>query len=1056
MNNPEMFQQKISLDIWRDKYRWKDEEHPHHSFARVCDGVYQKDTSQTERDKVNGFMREGWWNPAGRIHAGAGTPKIVTWINCLKGDTELYTKEHGNITLKEAASKGVVSVLTSAGWIEAPIRAYGVQPLNKITFKPGRVSHRSKIVHATAKHRWLTLSGETDDLRIGMKVLSCNTPIDAEAEEYRDGLVHGIIFGDGTLRRVTQKQISGGYPIGTHHYILRACGRTKEHYDLLDVYCKNYRQPPSANGDRIYYCSSMVNMKEAPVTESNDYIAGFIEGWWIADGYLNNGKIKSITSTNYEHLDWLIENAGRGGFVATGNRAIGKKATNLGVAKDPCKTVDIRPAAEVEWVVKDIKPAGTEIVYCAEVPVEHAFSLTEGLYTGNCFVSRTIEDSMVGIADALKEAMLTLQQGGGIGMDFSTLRPSGAFLHRTGEGSKASGPLPFMEMWDAMCRTIKSAGDRRGAMMAVMRIDHPDIEKFIVAKQTKGLLTNFNMSVLVTEDFWKAKEADESWDLVFSVPPANLSELSGRIQRNGKAAYIYKTVRARELWDLILRNTYEYSEPGVIFIDRINEMNNLSYCEWIAATNPCGEQPLPPWGACNLSSANLARLVSRPFSEDSSFEYDILRDVVRSGVRFLDNVIDCTNYPLEAQAIEQAEKRRIGLGISGLANALAMLRIRYGDNTSAMLFTSELTQLIAIEAFTASMELARERGPFPAWDLKMLDAPYMQKLPADLREKIHKYGLRNGTLLTIAPVGTTSLYYDNISSGLEPVFLFEQLRKVLQGDDTFKEYIVQDYGYKLFREIHGDIDLPDYMVTAKDLTVQDHLAIQVAAQEWIDTSISKTINVPEQTSFEEFAGVYDEAYMKGLKGCTTYRPSAIRGSILSAPEPETPETSEVKPSLRKRPEQLYGVTYKLRWPTLGTPIYVTINDAEGHPFEMFISSKSAKHSEWITGLTLMISAILRMGEEPIFVAQELQKVVSPNDSTWVGGKWYGSLVAYIGATLEKHIKQDSAKAGETNDDGEAPRTLELQGETCPSCNAPAIVRKEGCSTCSQCNFSTCD
>ena len=426
----------------------------------------------------------------------------------------------------------------------------------------------------------------------------------------------------------------------------------------------------------------------------------------------------------------------------------------------------------------------------------------------NCFVMGTIPDSMEGIFQSLKEAALTMQQGGGIGYDFSTIRPKGAPV--TGVAADASGPLSFMDVWDAMCRTIMSAGSRRGAMMATMRCDHPDIEAFIAAKQDSARLRMFNLSVLVTDDFMAALKADGDWPLVFG-------------------GQVYRTLRARDLWDRIMRATYDYAEPGVIFIDRINAMNNLGYAETIAATNPCGEQPLPPYGACLLGSVNLARLVRDPFGPEAALDEDALAELVTVAVRMMDNVVDASRFPLPQQAAEARAKRRIGLGVTGLADALMMVGLRYGAPEAAAA-TRGWMRRIASAAYLASADLAREKGAFPLYDAEaFLASGFMQRMDEDVRAAIRTHGIRNALLTSVAPTGTISLYAGNVSSGIEPVFALSYTRKILQKDGTRSEEEVVDYAASLWRERMGDAPLPDWFVDAQTLDPLDHVAMQAAA-----------------------------------------------------------------------------------------------------------------------------------------------------------------------------------------------------------------------------------
>lgn len=653
----------------------------------------------------------------------------------------------------------------------------------------------------------------------------------------------------------------------------------------------------------------------------------------------------------------------------------------------------------------------------------------------NCYVSPDIPDNMEGIGDALKVALLTQQQGGGIGMDFSTLRPAGAVLHRT--GSIASGPLPFMDMWDSMCATVRSAGDRRGAMMATMCDTHPDLPEFIKAKHAKGRFTNFNVSVLVSDAFMAAVQDDADWELYFHVPPAG-KEAESFEDDDGVKQYIYKTVKAQALWDAITSSTYVYSEPGVIFIDRINELNNLKYVEYIHCTNPCGEQPLPPDGTCNLGAINLARLVKEPFTDQAWFDMATLKDVAKLGVNFLDNVIDVTQYPTKEQALEETQKRRLGLGVSGLAAALAQLKIRYGS-AQAISTTREIMKNICLSAYEESCRLAEEKEPFPLFD----EAEYFkgfagEKLPPDLIERIHQHGIRNGVLLTIAPTGTTSILYGYIPSGIEPIFAHKQTRRVRSNNtNEFKTYEnIPDYTVALYQKVTGHQgfdDLPDYIPESKDLNVEEHVRIQAACQEWVDASVSKTINCPEDISFEEFQQVYTLAYERGCKGCTTYRPSEVRGSILA------------DPNANKRPEVLAGCTYKIKWPSWESAIYITINEFRDKPYEVFISSKDARYQEWIIALSVLISIIVRKADDPMQILSELRQIQSTHDSAFIGKKRYGSLLAKIAEVLEAHFASRHNKA---------VVTPKLAPQLCPKCNAQ-MVKREGCSICPSCSFTTC-
>lgn len=657
----------------------------------------------------------------------------------------------------------------------------------------------------------------------------------------------------------------------------------------------------------------------------------------------------------------------------------------------------------------------------------------------NCFVMGTIPDSLDGIFEHLKQAALTMQQGGGVGMDFSTIRPKGADVK--GVGSDASGPLSFMDCWDSMCRTVHSAGARRGAMMGCLRIDHPDIEDFIDAKRESSRFRNFNLSVLVTEAFMAALDSDGDWPLHFG-------------------GQTYRTVRAKELWQRLMRATYDVAEPGVIFVDRVNARNNLAYCETISASNPCGEQMLPPYGACLLGSINLAALVDNPFEESASVNDAALAELTGTAIRFLDNIIDISRYPLPEQDAEAKAKRRIGLGITGLADALLFCGKAYGSDAAVELTKRWLT-VIRDAAYRASALLAQEKGAFPFYDVAILDAPNLQALPEDIRTLVSEHGLRNGCLTSIAPTGTTSLLAGNISSGVEPVFAYSYQRRILNPDGSARQEAVEDYAWRVWHQVKGDTAPPDALfVSAQSLDPSSHIRMQAAAQALIDSSISKTVNVPEDISFDDFSDVYLEGYRLGCKGLTTYRPNAVTGSVLSiAPTSEAPPATQ--PSLVHREETLNGTTYKLKWPDSAHAVYVTINNIEidgvTRPFEIFINSKNMEHYSWTLGLTRMISAVFRRGGDVSFVAEELKAVFDPRGGSWIKGKYVPSLLAAIGGVIEQHLHQFAPRQLDLPiiPKAEAQDNTRPSGPICPHCSAIGMIREEGCNKCLECGYSKC-
>jgi ribonucleoside-diphosphate reductase alpha chain len=679
----------------------------------------------------------------------------------------------------------------------------------------------------------------------------------------------------------------------------------------------------------------------------------------------------------------------------------------------------------------------------------------------NCFVMGAIPDSMSGIFDGLKEAALTMQQGGGIGHDFSTLRPAGAPVK--GVGADASGPLSFMDVWDAMCRTIMSAGSRRGAMMATLRCDHPDIEAFVDAKRDAARLRNFNLSVLVTDAFMRAVKEDSDWPLMFD-------------------GHVFRTLKAKALWERIMRATYDYAEPGVIFIDRVNARNNLNYCETIHSTNPCGEQPLPPYGACLLGSINVAALVRDPFTPNAALDMAALEKLVPVAVRMLDNVVDVSRFPLPAQEREAKAKRRIGLGVTGLADALIFCGVRYGS-PEAVALTRQWLGAVQRLSYLASSEIAAEKGSFPLFDRdKYLAGETVQALPEDARAAIARHGIRNALLNSVAPTGTISLLADNVSSGIEPVFAFSYVRHVLQPDGSRREERVEDYAMRLWHETKGEGAAPsDVFVDAQTLAPEDHLAMQAAAQDYVDSSISKTINLPRDISFEAFKGVYESAYAQGCKGCTTYRPNDVTGAVLEV----KPQAPALVPATSRgegvvyiaqpldRPEDLPGKTYKIKWPGSDHAIYITINDVmqdgRRRPFEIFINSKNMEHYAWTVALTRMISAVFRRGGDVSFVVEELKAVFDPRGGQWMEGRYVPSLLAAIGGVIERHLidigflssndaprlaeqrLRAAAGAREPSDGGNTPAP---RGQ-CPNCGAAALTHQEGCDVCLECGYSRC-
>lgn len=696
----------------------------------------------------------------------------------------------------------------------------------------------------------------------------------------------------------------------------------------------------------------------------------------------------------------------------------------------------------------------------------------------NCFVMGTIEDDLGDIFNHVREAALTMQQGGGIGHDFSTLRPKGARVKSI--GAEASGPVSFMDVWDRMCQTIMSAGARRGAMMATLRVDHPDIEDFVAAKSDPKRLRNFNLSVLVSDAFMDAVAANEDWPLKF----------------DGK---VFRTVQARDLWHKIMRATYDYAEPGVVFIDRINARNNLKYCETINATNPCGEQPLPPFGACLLGSINLTRFVKEPFGKNAALDLTAIKKRVAIAVRLLDNMIDVSGTPLEAQRTEADVKRRIGLGVTGLADALIALGIRY-DTIEARSLARACMKTIQNSAYCASAELAEEKGAYPLYDpFHIAQTPNVRALKKATRKKIAKHGLRNGCLTSIAPTGTISLFAGNVSSGIEPVFDARYERTFRADDGSQTTLHIEDYACVQYRLLQRGVESeksgtsaklhqPPAFVTAAQVPPKAHLEMQAALQPFVDSSISKTINCDAGISFADFQSVYGDAYDLGLKGCTTYRPNDVTGEILKSNTDQedgmsverqtqlatlnlAADTAEHMASSDdsvvyvseplKRGNTLSGSTYKLKWPGSDNTLYITINDIERDgrlmPYEIFINTRHLEHYAWTVALTRMISAVFRRGGDVAFVARELQEIFDPQGGSWMGGRYVPSLLAAIGDVIEQHMVSIGflTETSVTPSQSGAGRHQRVAGKLCPRCSSSDYVRQDACWVCLKCGFSRC-
>lgn len=1039
---------------------------------RIARGVAQVEAENVRADVEESFAREIAalrFVPGGRIWAGAGTGQNLTYFNCVAKETLIHTQ--AGLRRIDALS-GPVSILTQGGvYRTAVFNSYGIQRLYRVGLENGDV------LYATRGHEWVvTLAGGQTETVTTMELPGRAIPVVTPQKPAMDpeAIAHGIVYGlsrTGSARTGSALALSG------------------ELRELLP-YVKPYGRVVSETPKALIVSGLPQAFDTLPAQQAGPgYWRGFLVGWIAAAGDFEEDVV-TLSHSDASTLETVRRHVSEAGFVATEVRALSRAVNaggvqpigNIGLYRSTVVPDDgllarhrsrlmRRPKAPATARVVSVEETDrVEEVFCCHEPQTHTMVVGQGYLTRQCYVIPSPKDSRQGIVETLGQMIEIMSRGGGVGINISSLRPSRAPVR--GVNGRSSGAVSWMDLYSRATGLVEQGGSRRGALMLQIEDWHPDIWRFIDVKKTPGMVENANISVRISDRFMQAVKRDAEWELVFpDTADADYDRIwDGDLDRwreLGKPVVVYDRVPARRIWMEMIQGAWEAAEPGVVFSERHETDSNSWYFNRLVCTNPCAEQPLPAWGVCTLGHVNLAAFFD-PVTKD--VDWDGLKVTVRMGTRFLDDIVDATPYFFEENRENQMRERRIGLGSMGLGELLIRLGLRYGSPES-LEFIDRLFRFIAEEAYGYDVELAREKGPFPAFDAdKFGKSGFIERLSASLQERIYTHGVRNVTILTQAPTGTVGTMVGT-STGIEPYYALTYYRQSRLGYDEQDVPVAQEW-----KEDHPGEPLPDYFVGAMDLTPEEHVRVQAAIQRWVDSSISKTANAPAHYTVEDTAQLYELAYELGCKGVTIYRDLSRQEQVLhrrdETPEQDSHPSESVTPEVRipsvevyPVPSQIDGHTYRKETPA-GTA-RVVINEVDGDPFEVFLllGRAGSEVQSFMESLGRVISLYLRSSgdltarRKLMLVAEQLKGIGGANQMGFGPGRVL-SVVDAIGQIIDSHIRSRQTVAEKPHKGGEglavAPATRRAADfDLCPQCQAPTLVYEEGCRHCPACGYSKC-